>query len=183
MRTLVQEFGHGYRISGALLKFRNRKSAGTAFKNGKSGERDITISEGLRKTLVDCIGVNRETQSDEYGREPLFTTINGRLPRQRAYKTLVPITKPCVLTNSCPHERRIDDCEAAQSVENAPSCPSSPSLQPIRRGSITYHINRDWPKEKLIERVDVSVSVLDKHYDARTKEQERHGRREFIDLL
>lgn len=77
----------------------------------------------------------------------------------------------------------IEDCDAAQSVDRAPSCPSSVSLHPIRRGSITYHINRGWPKEKLSERVDVSVGVLDKHYDARTKERERKGRKEFIDLL
>jgi len=36
---------------------------------------------------------------------------------------------------------------------------------------------------KAERRVDVSVSVLDKHYDARTKEQEREGRKEYIDLL
>lgn len=188
----------GCRISGALaldkndfvqtrdksiLQFRNRKSAGTALKNGNSGERDVTISEALRKTLVDYIEGKREHVEDDYGRDPLFTTINSRVPRQRAYKTLVPITRPCVLTNNCPHDRVINDCDAAQSVDQAPSCPSSVSLHPIRRGSITYHINRGWPKEKLSERVDVSVAVLDKHYDARTKEQEREGRKEYIELL
>jgi hypothetical protein len=83
----------------------------------------------------------------------------------------------------CPHDREIEDCEAAQMKKNAPSCPSSVSLHPIRRGSITYHIDRGWPKEKLSERVDVSVEVLNKHYDARKKEQERQGRKEFLDLL
>jgi hypothetical protein len=57
------------------------------------------------------------------------------------------------------------------------------SLHPLRRSSITYHTNRSWPKEKLSERVDVSVAVLNKHYDARTKEGEREGRKEYIDLL
>ena len=168
---------------GALLQFRDRKSAGTALKNGNSGERDVTISEDLRTTLVDYIEVKREDVTDEAGREPLFTTRHGRLPRQRAYKNLVPVTRPCVTSNNCPHEREIDDCEAAQYGEKAPSCPSTVSLHPIRRGSITYHINRGWPKEKLSERVDVSVSVLNKHYDARTKEQERQGRKEYLDLL
>lgn len=168
---------------GALLQFRNRKSTGTPLKNGNSGERDVTISEDLRKTLVDYIEVKRDDVTDDYGREPLFTTYQGRLPRQRAYKNIVPLTRPCELTGDCPHERNIEKCDAAQFNEKAPACPSSVSLHPIRRGSITYHINRGWPKEKLSERVDVSVSVLDKHYDARTKEQERQGRREFIDLL
>jgi hypothetical protein len=109
----------------------------------------------------------------------MFTTGHGRLARQRAYKNLVPVTRPCVLSGNCPHERIIDQCEAAQYSGKAPSCPSSVSLHPIRRGSITYHINRGWPKEKLSERVDVSVGVLDKHYDARTEEQERQGRKEY----
>jgi len=168
---------------GALLQFRNRKSSGTALKNGNSGERDVTLSEKVRKTLVDYLEVKREDVADDYGREPLFTTTHGRLPRQRAYKSIVPLTRPCVTSSNCPHERIIDDCEAAQYSEKAPSCPSTVSLHPIRRGPITYHINRGWPKEKLSERVDVSVSVLDKHYDARTKEQERQGRKEYIDLL
>lgn len=168
---------------GTLLQFRNRKSAGTPLKNGNNGERDVTISEDLRQTLVDYIEVKRDDVTDDYGREPLFTTRHGRLPRQRAYKNLVPVTRPCVTVNNCPHERVVEECEAAQYSEKAPSCPSTVSLHPIRRGSITYHINRGWPKEKLSERVDVSVSVLTKHYDARTKEQERQGRKEYLDLL
>lgn len=168
---------------GALLQFRDRKSAGSALKNGSGGERDVTLSEDLRTTLVDYIEVKRNDVTDEYGRQPLFTTRYGRLPRQRAYKNLVPLTRPCELTGDCPHEREIENCDAAQFSEKAPACPSSVSLHPIRRGSITYHINRGWPKEKLSERVDVSVSVLTKHYDARTKEQERQGRKEYLDLL
>jgi site-specific recombinase XerD len=38
---------------GALLQFRDRKSAGTALKNASSGERDVTINKKLRQTLVD----------------------------------------------------------------------------------------------------------------------------------
>jgi hypothetical protein len=62
-------------------------------------------------------------------------------------------------------------------------CPSSLSLHPIRRGAITYQINRGWPKEKLSERTDVSVEVLEKHYDARTQEEQREGRKQHLDLL
>lgn len=177
----LDDFDPGSRES--VLKFRNRKSTGTALKNGNGGEHDVTIDDGLRATLVDYISLKREDEKDEYEREPLFTTVQGRLSRQRAYKTMVPLTRPCTTVGSCPHDREIDDCDAAQYVEKAPSCPSTVSLHPIRRGSITYHINRGWPKEKLAERVDVSVSVLDRHYDARTKNEERQGRREYLDLL
>ena len=86
-------------------------------------------------------------------------------------------------SNDDPHDRMIDDCDAAQSVDQTPSGPSSVSLAPLRRGSVTYHITRGWSTEKLSERIDVSVAVLDKHYDARTREQKREGLKEFIDLL
>jgi hypothetical protein len=88
-----------------------------------------------------------------------------------------------VVSDQCPHDRDIDGCEAAQKKKKAMSCPSSESLHPIRRGSITYQVERGWPKEKLSERVDVSVEVLNKHYDARTKEKEREGREQYLDLL
>lgn len=169
--------------NGAILKFRNRKAAGTALKNGNGGERNVTISDSLTQTLNDYISVKRENVTDEFDRAPLFTTVNGRISRQGAYKNITALSRPCITSGSCPHDREEENCEAAQQKSKAPSCPSSVSLHPIRRGSITYHIDRDWPKEKLSERVDVSVEVLNKHYDARTKEQERQGRRQYIDLL
>lgn len=56
-------------------------------------------------------------------------------------------------------------------------------MHPIRRGSITYHLNQGWPKEKVSERCDVSLEVLDKHYNEQTKEDERQARRKFVDRL
>ena len=37
------------------------------------------------------------------------------------------------------------------------------------------------PKELLSDRVDVSVPVLDKHYDQRTEEQQSKQRREVLE--
>lgn len=177
----------GCRISGAMsldlqdfdprehgdnvLQFRTRESEGTPLKNGNKSEWSITIRDSLAETLSDYISMRRERTTDEHGREPLFTILSGRLYRQRAYKNIVAISRPCVHGGNCPHNWVIDDCEAAQDKEQAPSCPSSVSLHPVRRGSITNQINEGWPKEKLSERVDVSVDVLDKHYDARTEEK------------
>lgn len=164
----------------SVLRFRDRESEGTPLKNGRKSERSITIRDSLTETLKDYISRRREDERDECGREPLFTVPSGRLYRQRAYKNLVAISRPCVHGGHCPHSRTIEDCEAAQYKEQAPSCPSSVSLHPVRRGSITHHINLGWPKEKLSERVDVSVEVLDKHYDARTEEQARKNRRQYL---
>jgi integrase len=167
-----------------IIKFRNRRSTGTGLKNGDNGERNVSITESLWDVLQDYLeGPHRDQVEDEYGREPLFTTPGGRISRQSAYKDYTAITRPCVTTNSCPHNRVIDECEAAQRKKQAMKCPSSLSLHPIRRGAITYQINRGWPKEKLSERTDVSVEVLEKHYDARTQEEQREGRKQHLDLL
>lgn len=186
----------GCRISGALaladfgpdyepplLKFRNRPSRGTPLKNRNKSERNVSINQDLAEVLNDYLALKREGVRDDFDRDPLFTTPNGRVTRQRAYQNFVPLSRPCHTADTCPHDREINSCEAAQFSEKVPACPSSVSLHPIRRGSITYQINQGCPKEKLSERVDVSVDVLNRHYDARTREEERKGREGYMDLL
>ena len=168
---------------GAILKFRNRVDTGTPLKNRNGGERNVSITDDVAGILTDYIEGKRPDVTDDFDREPLFCTSQQRLERQRAYKNFTALTRPCHVSDTCPHDRDIDGCEAAQKKKKAMSCPSSESLHPIRRGSITYQVERGWPKEKLSERVDVSVEVLNKHYDARTKEKEREGRKQYLDLL
>lgn len=165
------------------VTFLNRKSQSTALKNGENSERTIQISDELDALLQDYIEFKRADVTDEYGRKPLFTTGHGRLSRNRIYKDTVALTRPCVYTNECPAGRTIADCEPAQKKKQAMSCPENVSPHPVRRGSITDHINRGWEKELLSERVDVSVEVLEKHYDARTKEEALQRRKEYRDLL
>lgn len=179
----LSDFSVDDETGGGTLNFQNRRYSGTALKNGNGGERIVTIKEDLVDVLNDYINARREATTDDYDREPLFTTPTQRMSRGRTYKDFTALSRPCHISNECPHDREISECEAAESMEKAPGCPSSKSLHPIRRGSITYHIDRGWPKEKLSERVDVSVDVLNKHYDARRKEDKRQGRQEFIDLL
>lgn len=196
--TLLYTMWHtGCRISGAIsldvddfvslsseadfIKFRNREQSGTPLKNNHKSKRDVTISDDLSLVLNDYINGRRLDKTDEYGRKPLFTIQGGRLTRQRAYKNIVAVTRPCVSTGNCPHDREIETCEAAQLKQQAPSCPSSASLHPIRKGAITNLINEGWPKEALSERVDVSVDVLEKHYDFRTTEKERKHRLQYMD--
>lgn len=118
-----------------------------------------------------------------HGREPLFCTEHQRLSRQRAYKAITRYTRPCVYSGNCPHDRTIAACEAYVHNDRAMTCPSSKSLHPLRRGSLTYHLSRGWPKELLAERADVSVEVLEKHYDARTHEDKRQNRAQYMGLL
>jgi site-specific recombinase XerD len=165
------------------IKVRNRRATGTSLKNGNKSERNITISDEIVDVLNDYIEGRRISVDDEYNREPLFTTERGRVDRQVVYKNFIGISRPCVYANDCPHGRDIEECKAARLKREAYDCPSSGALHPIRRGSITYHLNQDWPIEKVSERCDVSVSVLQKHYDARTHEDKRQGRSQFVDNL
>jgi len=167
----------------AILKFRNRPDTGTPLKNNNPGERNVTISSELTSVLKDYIEGLRPQVTDDFDRRPLFCTSKDRLQRQVAYKNFTALTRPCFVSDTCPHDRDIEGCDAAQQKKQASGCPSSESLHPIRRGSITYQVSRGWPKEKLSERVDVSVEVLNKHYDARTKEKEREGRKQYLDLM
>jgi site-specific recombinase XerD len=166
-----------------FIQFRNRKETGTPLKNGDGGERNVSLNQQTRDVLTDYIEARRTPQTDEYGREPLFTNQNGRMARQNAYKDFTALTRPCEVSNDCPHNREIPECEAASRKSKAFGCPSTTTLHAIRRGSITYHLNHGWPVEAVSERCDVSRKVLEKHYDVRTAEDKRHGRREHMDML
>jgi hypothetical protein len=165
-----------------ILRFRNRKKSGTPLKNNNSSERDVTVSDNLAEVLQDYLTSRRDPTTEDSGREPLFTVpgSGSRMYRQRAYKNVVAVTRPCVVSRKCPHNQEIENCEAAQRKPKAPSCPSSVANHAVRKGSITNHINEGWPKEALSERVDVGVDVLEKHYDFRTNEKQRQNRRQYL---
>lgn len=184
----------GCRISGAIaldlsdlrpgeqiVEFVDRKQAGTALKNGKTGERNVTITEDLLRVLTDYIKMHRHDVKDDYNRSPLFTTPCGRASRQRHYKNVVAFSRPCVYAEGCPEGRDVPACEAAQYKKKAPSCPVNTSPHPIRRGSITNHLNIGWPKDKVSDRCDVGVDILDKHYNEQTKEDERKQRLKYVE--
>ncbi|MFW5905461.1 MAG: hypothetical protein ACOCUO_01280 [archaeon] len=78
------------------------------------------------------------------------------------------MNRPCVHANRCPHDRDIGACDAVLNA-NASECPSSHSPHPLRRWSIESQIDRGVSKELLTDRVDVSVPVLNEHYDSRSK--------------
>jgi len=189
----------GCRISGAIgldvddvsvvntdeyvIDYSNRPESGTPLKNDDGGERRVTITKELCALIEDYRQAHRHDVIDDYGREPLFTTESRRLTRQRAYKNFTALTRPCVYTDTCPHARDTDECEAARLKKKAFGCPSSKSLHPIRRGSITHHLNSGWPKQKVSERCDVSLDVLETHYNKQTKEDERQQRKKYVEQL
>lgn len=168
----------------AVIYLRHRPEStavyGTPLKNGTDGERIINISPGLVDCLAAYVGHNRHDVSDEFGREPLFTTSAGRASTTTVRRDFYKLSRPCEYDPDCPHGREVADCEAARNAE-ASSCPSSFTTHPLRKWAIMSQLDDGIPKELLSDRVDVSVPVLDKHYDQRSEERKSRRRREVLE--
>ncbi|AXG07824.1 hypothetical protein DU500_16085 [Haloplanus rubicundus] len=153
---------------------------GTPLKNGADGERIINIPPELVDLLQAYIDHHRHDVTDKFDRDPLFTTTNGRISTTTIRRDFYKLSRPCEYASECPHDREIADCDAAQNAEAA-NCPSSFSTHPLRKWAIMSQLDAGLPKELLSDRVDVSVPVLDKHYDQRTEERKSRRRREALE--
>jgi integrase len=167
-----------------VIHLRHRPEAtedfGTPLKNGSDGERIVNVSAELCDFLVDYIEHHRHGIVDEYGREAMFTTSAGRVSTATIRRDFYKMTRPCVYSNDCPHDREAADCDAAKN-KHAPQCPSGFTTHPLRKWAIMNQLDAGMAKELLSDRVDVSVPVLDKHYDQRTEERKSKRRREELE--
>lgn len=156
---------------------------GTPLKNGSDGHRSVNISCELADLIEGYLeNPDRPDVTDEFGRTPLLTTKNGRPSTKTIRQDLYKLTRPCEYADHCPHDRDINSCEAAKN-NHASKCPSSHSPHPLRRWSIEHQIDRGVPKEELVDRVDVSVPVLNQHYDHRSEERKRKKRLKTLEKL
>ncbi|AGN01206.1 integrase family protein [Salinarchaeum sp. Harcht-Bsk1] len=163
------------------IRHRPMESEGeTPLKNGAGGERIVNLSPSFTGLLEDYVQHNRHDVEDDVGREPLFTTSKGRASTTTIRRDFYKLTRPCEYSNDCPHDRDISDCEATAPVQ-ATTCPSSFTTHPLRKWSIMQQLNDGVPKEILSDRVDVSVPILDKHYDQRSEERKSQRRREVLE--
>lgn len=153
---------------------------GTPLKNGPDGERIINLSPSLAEIIQDYIEHNRIDTVDKFGREPLFTSSQGRVTTATIRREFYKLTRPCKYGGDCPHAREISDCEATKNTKAA-ECPSRFSTHPLRRWSIMHQLDAGISKELLSDRVDVSVPVLDKHYDQRSEERKSKRRLEELE--
>ncbi|NIC00268.1 site-specific integrase [Halobacterium sp. R2-5] len=156
---------------------------GTPLKNGSDGERTQNISQGLADVIQGYLdSPQRHDVTDKFCRRPLLTTRDGRPDITTIRRDIYKLTRPCTYTGECPHDRDIGECDATISRQ-ASECPSSQSPHPLRRWSIEHQIESGVSKELLADRVDVSVPVLNEHYDRRSEERKRQHRLEVLEKI
>jgi len=171
---------HDYDSDSEFLRLEHRPDTGTPLKNGEEGERLVAINADTCRAIEDWIEHNRHDAVDEYGREPLLTTKNGRIPGSSVRDAVYYMTRPCFYTGDCPVGRNPDECEATE-YGHYSKCPDNVSPHDIRRGSITHHLSEDVPEKVVSDRMNVGMDVLDKHYDKRSEEVKVEQRRDYLD--
>lgn len=164
------------------LEVVHRPDEDTPIKNSTDGERFIALSDEVCQFLIDWIDQRRPAVTDEYGREPLISTSQGRAHTTTLRSDCYRYTRLCISTGECPHGRDIDDCPATE-YERASECPSSESPHALRRGGITHSLQQDWPMKVVGDRANVSEQVLEMHYDRRTEKEKMEQRRDYLDNL
>lgn len=161
------------------LWIRHRPESGTPLKNGYAGERPVAVGEYYLEMLRDYIEQNRHNVTDDFGREPLITSSQGRLTepaiRQATYKW----TRPCMI-QECPHDKDPETCEWMD-YDKMSGCPSSLSPHAVRRGAITNRLREGTPEAVVSGRMNVARETLEQHYDKRTAREKMQTRREFME--
>jgi len=171
-----------YNADEQYVEIRHRPDTGTPIKNKGDGERLIALSDDICDLLDAWLENKRPDVTDDYGREPLLASRQGRLRKTTLRMYVYRWTRPCAYGKECPHDRDPDDCEATIR-DGASKCPSSVSPHAIRRGSITHSLNSDVPDKVVSDRANVSPNVIEQHYDRRTEQEKMEQRRDYLDNL
>lgn len=172
-----------YHPKKARVELQHQPETDTPLKNGIGGDRLVALALETCEVVDDWIEHQWPHVPDEYGREPLIATTQGRASRTTIREIVYRTTRPCEY-GDCPHSRDPDTCEATNDHrKQASKCPSSVSPHAIRRGSITHHLTNDIPDRVVSDRVNVSPDVIDDHYDERTEEVKVEQRRGYLNNL
>lgn len=163
------------------IEVKHRPETDTPIKNKTRGERFIALNDETCAVLDDWLADQRPDVEDGYGREPLLASSQGRLHVTTIQNYVYSVTTPCMFTDGCPHNREIDQCDAAGVRTGASKCPSTRSPHCVRRGAITHWLSSDVPEPIVGARANVSTDVLDKHYDRRTERKKMEQRRKYLD--
>ncbi|RLM50991.1 site-specific integrase [Halorubrum sp. Atlit-28R] len=162
----------------------HRPAEGTPLKNGPNGERVINLDDRTCRIIETYIDEQRKESSAKQNtdcRQPLLTTTFGRPSTTTLRRHVYRCTQPCQRMGQCPYDAAMDEC-AAEGYNDVPSeCPSIVRPHDIRRGSVTHWLREDVPVEVISERMDVSRSVIEDHYDRRDAETRARQRRGWVE--
>ncbi|MFB6083860.1 MAG: tyrosine-type recombinase/integrase [Halorientalis sp.] len=158
----------------------HRPATDTPLKNKKRGERVIALRDGVVSAIERYIDLHRTPVTDKHGRDPLFTTPNGRPVKDTLRGWLYKAQLPCYHSNDCPHGTNQQECDL-WTDGNRKDCPSTVRPHDIRRGAVTKFLGDDVPETAVSDRADMSKQVLDEHYDKRSPEQKSEQRRQYFD--
>lgn len=162
------------------LEVRHRPETKTPLKRKSKSERDVILSPDTATVLADYIDNQRANSTDQFGRNPLLSTREGRAARTTIQKYVYTATRPCHYNGEeCPYSRDTDTCEAL-AFDQANKCPGSVSPHAIRRGYVTAARNAGQPKDVTSERVNMSGPILDKHYDKGSHDEKAERRRDHL---
>jgi site-specific recombinase XerD len=171
-----------YDPDGQYLTFVNRPDQDTRLKKGIDSQRSVALPDEVCDALDGYLKHTRREVYDDYGREPLLTTTQGRMSANAVRGHTYLATIPC-LHSECPHGRDPETCEYID-YGQASQCPSSRSPHQIRTGSITWHLNCGWDIADVAEKVNASVRTIKQHYDQQSMRDEmEQRRREYVDRL
>lgn len=172
-----------YHADEQYLEVRHRPDSETPLKNKYDGERFVSLTDGTCEIIDAWISDCRPDMQDNYGRDPLVTTRHGRAHTGTVQKWAYSLTRACFLSDECPHDREINQCQAAQNNSEAFRCPSSKSPHTFRRGAITHWLREDLPENFASARANVSLEILDEHYDRRSAKTKMNQRRDYLDNI
>lgn len=174
----LRDFDRGDQV----LEFVHRPETDTPLKNKRDGERVVALAEDVCRTISTYIQTHRHDTHDDHGRQPLFTSLQGRPSPNTVRVWMYRATFPCLHTE-CPHGYDPATCEF-KSHSTASQCPSSRAPHHVRTGSITWHRDRGVPRGVTAERVNASEDVIDEFYDkADKRERMENRRRPHLDKL
>jgi len=145
------------------VMFISRPESETRLKNGQNGERMNVLDGKTVDVLRDYIREHRKKRTDDFGREPLFTTKFGRPTASTVRRTTYQLTQPCS-RGGCPHGEDPETCQYREHGHES-KCPSSLSPHPIRTGRITDLRNRGVRIAHVAGRVDAMPDTIRAYYD------------------
>jgi site-specific recombinase XerD len=161
-----------------IVWFQHRSGMDTPLKNGRDGERAVSISPRVCEAIAAYVDGPRKDVRDQYGRSPLFTSQQGRPAISTLRGWCYKLTRPCTY-RECPHNRSRTTCEAMEHGHES-TCPSSKSPHPIRKGSISWHLANRVPISVVEVRCDASREVIRQHYDMRSPVERALDRRDSV---